>query len=216
MSNLVGQESFHLRSELHILRKLWHVFTGVLGLTLHLYFNPGKDVTASILLGLAILGFATDLIRPHYQKFNQFVFKVMGPLMRESERKGISGFPFYALGTSLSMFFFEEKVAILGILFLVFSDPVSSVIGITYGRDKIIKNKSIQGSLAGFCVCYFISFSYCFHYMGSDSKIIMFSLFAAIFGTLSELLSFITDDNLTIPLVSGLGITLVNLLIPLF
>ncbi len=199
-----------LRSDLHLLRKCWHMGTGLAGLSLHINFNLAKEQTASALLSIAILAFLVELVRAKNSKFNEMVLKVMGPFMRESERNCMSGFPFYALGTALSLFFFSEKIAILAILFLIFSDPISSVFGVLYGKDKILPNKSLQGSLAGFITCYVISLLYLLGNGVEEYSLIWFAMLAAIIGVFSELLSVFLDDNLTIPLVSGLGITLLN------
>ena len=199
-----------LRNDLHLLRKFWHIGTGLAGLSAHINLNLAKEQTATILLSVAILAFMVEFIRAKNVKFNEMVLKVMGPFMRESERNGMSGFPFYALGTSLSLFFFSEKIAILAILFLIFSDPISSVFGVLFGKDKILPNKSLQGSLAGFVTCYVISLLYLLGSGVEDYSLIWFAMLAAVIGVFSELLSVFLDDNLTIPLVSGLGITVVN------
>ena len=116
----------------------------------------------------------------------------------------------------MSLFLFPEKLALLSIFFLVFSDPVSSFFGIKYGKDKILKNKSLQGSVAGFCVCYLISLIYCLVHSQAGISILGFSLLAGVIGSLSELLSVYIDDNLTIPVASGAGLTLLNLFFNVF
>ena len=51
----------------------------------------------------------------------------------------------------------------------------------------------------------------------SDLNLIIFSVSAGIIGSLSELASaFNIDDNLTIPVLSGAGLTLVNGMIGIF
>ena len=134
----------------------------------------------------------------------------MGPFMRESERNGLSGFPFYALGAGLSLYFYSEKIAILSVLFLVFSDPISSFFGVLLGREKILPNKSLQGSLAGFITCYLVTLFYLNAYGENTVQALAFALFAGLVGSLSELLSIFVDDNLTIPVCSGFGLMILN------
>ena len=124
--------------------------------------------------------------------------------------------PFYALGVGMSLFFFEEKIAILSILFLIFSDPISSIMGILFGRDKILPNKSMQGSLAGAMCCYCLTLGYGLTYANADFDLLTFSLLAGLLGSLSEMASVYLDDNLTIPVLSGAGLTLLNLFLPVF
>lgn len=136
---------------------------------------------------------------------------MMGPFMRESEKDSLSGLPFYALGVSISLYFFDEKIAILGILFLIFSDPISSAIGILFGKDKILGGKkSIQGAAAGFVTCYMLALFYTLNFVPLTYSLLGFALAAGIIGSISELLSIFVDDNLTVPIISTLGLTVLN------
>lgn len=207
----------HKRSDLHILRKLWHISTGSLGL--YLFFQSTETIRfwAIVVLAIAITGFAIDLFRTRVPAFNSIFIKVAGPLMRRSEREGLSGLPFYALGVSLSLFFYSRDIAILSVMFLVFSDPLSSFFGVLYGKDKILPNKSLQGAVAGFFTCYIITLFYTMNNATVGTQILTFSLIAGLIGSASELISaYNIDDNLTIPVVSGLGMTLLNHYITIF
>src|SRR5690606_3213127 len=146
----------------------------------------------------------------------KFVIRLMGPLMRKSEREGVSGLPFYALGISLSLLFYQPDLALISIMFLIFSDPVSSFFGVLYGKDKILPNKSLQGFVAGFFTCYLVSLFYLLNSGISSVNMLVFSLIAGIIGAGSELISaFNIDDNLTIPVISGLGLTILNHFLPI-
>ena len=207
----------HKRSDLHILRKLWHISTGSLGLFLFINSEMSQTVWASIIMGIALAGFAADFIRNRIPAFNSLVIKLMGPLMRRSEREGVSGLPFYALGVSLSLFFYPRDIAIVSSMFLVFSDPLSSFFGVLYGKDKILPNKSLQGAVAGFFTCYLITLFYAMNSSTLGTHILVFSIIAGVIGAASELISaFNIDDNLTIPVLSGLGLTLLNHYIVVF
>ncbi len=207
----------HKRSDLHILRKLWHISTGSLGLFLFINSEMSQTVWASIIMGIAVAGFSADFIRNRIPAFNSLVIKLMGPLMRRSEREGVSGLPFYALGVSLSLFFYSRDIAIVSSMFLVFSDPLSSFFGVLYGKDKILPNKSLQGAVAGFFTCYLITLFYAMNSSTLGTHILVFSIIAGVIGAASELISaFNIDDNLTIPVLSGLGLTLLNHYIVVF
>ena len=208
--------SLHLRSDLHLLRKTWHIFTGLSGLNLHFQSNLAPQFTANVLFTVAVLGFLVDISRMYSEQLNHIVMRTMGPFMRESEKKSFSGFPFYALGVALSLTLYQEKLAILAILFLIFSDPISAVFGVIFGKDKILPNKSLQGATAGFVTCYFLALFYGLLYLRPSFDLLSFSLFAGFVGMVSELASGKIDDNLTIPLISGGGLTLLNLFVPLY
>lgn len=203
------------RSDLHLLRKAWHILTGLFGL--FIYFTLGytaKSVGMGILIfGLLSLGF--EYARLNSEKLNVFVLKYMGIFMREAERNSLSGLPFYALGVGSSLVFFDEKIAILSILFLIFSDPISSAFGIKYGTQKIYANKSLEGSVAGFITCFIIVLVFGMLNLNVNINLFAFSLIAATAACLTELFSINIDDNLTIPIVSGVVMTVTNMIIPI-
>ncbi|WP_096910195.1 diacylglycerol/polyprenol kinase family protein [Halobacteriovorax marinus] len=208
--------SMALRSEVHLTRKLWHMGTGLSGLSIYNHFSLESRDMGIYLMALGLAALLVEFTRLNVSSFNAIILKVMKPFMRESERNSLSGFPFYALGAAISLLLFEEKIAILSILFLIFADPISSFFGILYGKDKIISNKSLQGCIAGFLVCYILTFAYGSYFYRPGVDLLVFSVLAGLFGALSELCSIVIDDNLTIPVLSGLGITAINILIPIF
>lgn len=216
MSQVKMSTPLRMRSDLHLLRKVWHISTGLIGLLVYKKTGFTPEFTASMLLGLAVTAFLFELLRLRNPKINQLALVIMKPVMRESERNSVSGLPFYALGVSLALFFFPERIAILSILFLIFADPIASFIGILYGRDKILPNKSLQGTIAAFLVCYIATIIYGLVYVGPSMNLLVFAVAGGIIGCFSEMCSQFVDDNLCIPVVSGLGLYLVNFIIPLF
>ncbi len=205
-----------LRSEIHLIRKLWHMGTGLIGLSVYNQLELEARQMGMFLLILGIAALIVEFSRLNFPVINTIVLKFMKPFMRESERSSLSGFPFYALGAAISLLLFSEKIAILSILFLIFSDPISSFFGILYGKDKIITNKSVQGCVAGFLVCYSLTFLYGSYFYKPGIDLLLFSIIAGAIGTISELCSVVIDDNLTIPVLSGLGLTVINFIFPIF
>jgi diacylglycerol kinase (CTP) len=205
------------RSDLHIARKLWHIFCGCAAVGT--YFVSGIELHfwGWVALAIAIGGFLLDFLRLNNKKFNEFAIKVLAPIMRKSEKESFSGLPFYALGISLSIYFYQKDIALISILYLVFSDPISSFFGVQFGKDQILPNKSLQGTIAGFFSCYFITIIYLANNPTTSLNLLGFSLLAALIGTISELFSaFNIDDNITIPVVSGAGLTVLNYLFQIF
>ena len=207
-----NQVKLKSRANLHLSRKLWHIGGGVLILSSYEALGFDSLSAGMFLISYSLLNFCFEFLRLNNSRFNQAVLTALGSFMREDERKRVSGMPFYALGAGLSFYLFPEKLAIMSILFLTFSDPISSVVGVLYGKNKFLPNKSIQGSGAGAVVCFLISYL-CLTIWSPESSnvIIPFSIAAGLLGSFSELLSiFNLDDNLTIPLFSGLGLLALN------
>lgn len=216
MSQFRLSSPLRMRTDLHLLRKTWHISTGLIGLLAYYKSGFSPEMTATVLLTFAVAAFLFELARLKNEKLNQLAMLLMKPIMRESERNSVSGLPFYALGVSLALFFFPERIAILATLFLIFADPIASFIGILYGRDKILPNKSLQGTIAAFSVCYIVTIVYGLIYVGPSMGLLVYAIMAGFIGAISEMCSQFVDDNLCIPVISGLGLYLVNFLIPLF
>ncbi|MFZ4714743.1 MAG: diacylglycerol/polyprenol kinase family protein [Bacteriovoracaceae bacterium] len=199
------------RTDMHLLRKIWHMATGSVAVALFFLSGQDQQTWGWVALGLAFLGFSADFIRLRYPKANEFAIKFMGIFMRESERNDYSGLPFYSLGCGLALLLYSSNIAVISVLFLVFSDPISSYFGVKYGKEKILPNKSLQGTTAGFCTCYLITLVYGICLGNVSFDLLLFALLAGAVGAISELFSVMVDDNLTIPVVSGLGLTGLNM-----
>ena len=197
------ESSLRLREDLHIVRKIWHIATGVCGLLFYHFSGLSKSDLGYSLLIFGLFAFLFDTVRIRVSFLNALTISIMRPFMRDSEKNGYSGFSFYALGVALTLLFYEERVAVLAVCFLVFSDPISSFFGILYGTRKILPNKSLQGTLAGGICCFFISLLYVLAHAGFPDYTMLFVLSAGVAGALAELFSFQLDDNLTLPIFQG-------------
>lgn len=205
------------RTDMHILRKLWHVTCGMVAIVIYQLSHVELFYWGFVALALAVLGFGLDFIRLRNQNFNRLALRLLGPIMRKGEADGFSGLPFYALGVALAIFLYTPKIALLAIFFLVISDPVASFIGINFGKEKILPNKSLQGTVAGFFACYLITLYYISDMAISSFNMLAFAILAGVIGAISELTSaFNIDDNLTIPVLSGAGLSLLNYFFKIF
>jgi dolichol kinase len=205
--SLLGLVKLNKRNDLHLVRKLWHMGAGLTGLYAYYASGSTQREMSIYLFILSLLVLIVEVLRLRVPSVNRVAIKVMGPFMRESEVDQYSGFVFYGLGVALSLFLFPERYAILSALFLMFADPISSAVGILYGKKKFLPNKSVEGTLACAVTCYLITLLYmsCFGYTGT--KLFLFSFLAGFIAAISEMLSVWIDDNLTIPVFSGLGLT---------
>ena len=210
--NQLLERRLQSRSDLHLARKLWHISIGLCGLLAYVHLDHYLTHLdfVRIALGIGIFSLLGDVLRLNVPAVNEAVVKLMGPFMRKSEISAPSGMPFYALGVACALYFSSPKVGFLAVMFLVFADPVASAVGVRYGTSQIVKGKSLEGTLACFLVCYFLSLSYCLHYSDGTWSLVAFSLAAALIGSVSELVSVYLDDNFTIPVISALGIEQIN------
>lgn len=122
-----------------------------------------------------------------------------------TSEKIFTGTGFFFLGCFLSMIFFEPTIATCSMFFLVLGDMTAAIVGISFGSIKIGK-KSLEGTVAMFAVCFTIGSIFFFNVTGSSSIVFI----AALTATLVELLGpekWWADDNITIPLSTGMAFT---------
>jgi len=110
---------------------------------------------------------------------------------------------YFFLGIIITLFIFQAnlEVANAAILILLFGDSASTLVGKRWGKVKLPfqENKTLEGSLAFLLV----------GFIASLTQLTMIpALSGALSGALTEAYSPL-DDNLTIPLVAGLVISLV-------
>ncbi|EFA75258.1 hypothetical protein PPL_11333 [Heterostelium album PN500] len=161
------------------------------------------------LMGSITLGyFIWECLRLNIPAVKEFCLKAYGGMMREKERDSFNGVLFYLLGSTLCIYFFRPLIAIASILFLIIGDFCAALIGISYGKTRIFGKKSLEGTLAMFFVCLLISLAL----FWQSNLCEQLAFWGALSAALVELLnpSFI-DDNLTIPIVSGLMIELISI-----
>ena len=198
--------------EIHLPRRIWHVGTGLFGFTIYNIFSISQKSMGTMLLFLSLTAFLIEFLRFRHPFLNRQIIRKMGIFMRDTEVKNYSGFPFYSLGCASALLLFDENIAHLSLFFLIFLDPIAGCFGILFGKNKIFFEKSLQGFLAGLLVGFLITWIYCSFFLGGSGsgRILVFSFCAGLIGACAELFSFFWDDNLTIPFLSGLGLTMIN------
>lgn len=201
-SRIEGTKQLKLRNDLHIARRVWHV-CGVL-VMVAIYNLVPRPVSLALLVAHILVLVPLDLLRTRKPWLNKVALNWFDAVLRNSEVNQLSGLSYLLFGALFIVSLFPEKVVTLSLLMLAVGDPTSSVVGILYGRDKIIGNKSLQGALGGFAACTFVSLIY-FLVMGlMIDRILFVTLLAGVIGMLSEIVPVgKLDDNLTFPIISS-------------
>lgn len=195
---------FHIRNDLHLARKAWHMIMGLV--IAFLYMSGVSRGTAVVLLGFFLgLDLVLENLRLRSPAVNERILKFWAPFMRFHEIHQMSTVPHYLASVILAIAIFPKPVAVLSILYLACGDPIASLIGILYGHKgpRLAGGKTMIGTLAGICTCTLVSVVYL-----SSLSVPVFTLFAVswlggLAGGMAELLPLEVDDNFTIPVVSG-------------
>ena len=154
---------------------------------------------ALIVSGAALaLALMIDAIRLSSGPINDWFFRKLGFLIRESERKSLNTSTLFIFSIFLAVLLFEKRVAVMCLLFLAVGDPIAAMVGTAFGRHRIL-GKSFEGSAACFLACFIVA---------QMQFPVHIALWAALCATLFELLSAQINDNISIPLFSGIAVTL--------
>ena len=184
-------------------RKSLHLITNSI-IPIVYYFLDIPQMLMSELLGLAAIMFIIiDLGRTRNIWIAKVFQKFFNRMMRSHELDGkLTGASYLLIGSFITVMLFPRGIAVLALLFATFGDTFAALIGKKFGRIKI-GSKTLEGFLAGFAVCLLISF------LVPDVPNIIkyFGAFSAMF---IELMPIRIDDNLRIPLFSGLVMDIVK------
>lgn len=192
------------RSDLHLMRKLWHMSMGVLIVSIYLAGMPSNFGVLLLSVALAIT-LIVETLRLKYPIINEKFLNVWSPLMRSHEVNRMSTVIPYILAAIIAVGVFPKPVAVLSILYLACGDPLASLFGILYGNRSIrFKNgKSLIGTMAGVFVCMMITFVFLLSSGFPMSSVLPISIIGGLAGGTAEWLPFDVDDNLSIPVISG-------------
>ena len=180
---------------MQIYRKIWH-FSFLWAPIVYYYWMSTRSAILLSLLALAVF-LLLDLVRLNWKGVNEIAYRLLPWLLKDQEQRSLNSAIYFSLSCLICALFFERRVAALAIVLLCVGDPVAAVIGSRYGSIRIL-NKSLQGSLSCFVVCYGASLFFV------DPTV---AFWAALTATFFELISSRLNDNLSIPIFSGLMVT---------
>lgn len=189
-----------------ILRKAFHLSSLWMPI---LYLYISTRLMLYILVPLTVIAVIVEILRKISPELNRLINSTISSIMRDKEKKSVSGATYLLIAASFSVFFFNKEVAILALSILMISDSCAALIGRRYGKIRIL-DKTLEGSLSffisGIAVYYFLMI-FC-----GFSLPLSISMFAIFSTTIVELFSkkIYLDDNLTIPLTIGLVFSLVS------
>ncbi len=160
------------------------------------------------IIGAALFLFLTlDTLRIFNKKINQALFKSFKTIVKNKEKKNVSTTTYLLISFILSIYFFDKNTAILAMFLTILGDGIAEIYGRSYGKRKIIGNKTTTGSLVCFGCCLFLGIVLAQFYQYTYLAIFIGSLAT----TIIELISTKIDDNLTLPLGVSIALKLAEL-----
>ncbi|EKD41256.1 MAG: hypothetical protein ACD_73C00790G0004 [uncultured bacterium] len=193
-------------------RKIFHTLSGLFGLWLWAYSGLQESTVLIILGTYFTYAVSTEILRKVYPGYNRWMIKTCGHMMREHEKTRISSATYYLGSMFFVMVVFPKEVSILTLFFIAVGDTAAGIVGVLWGKHKLTKHASLEGTLACFTVCFLATVFFVsgaipqFELHGSN--IYLFSLIAGIIACVAESSIKKLDDNLVMPLLSAPALTL--------
>lgn len=184
-----------------LLRKLTHLFALIIPLGYY-YLDLSKWQMLAIMIPVTLCILIVDISRLLDWRLWRLFRGIVAPMIRRNETAGedFTGAAYILTASCFVIGLFSQPVAVLSLAFIIIGDPAAAIIGRKYGRHRF-KNKSLEGSLAFFLAA-------CLPAVAAPGIPLIPALSAAAVATVTEALSFQVDDNTTVPLISGLYLTL--------
>jgi dolichol kinase len=192
------------RDDLHLGRRLFHVVNGVATATAYALLFTHQQVV-HIFGTIACIVYVVDRVRIAYpEAVARLAPWVNRVLVRAEEEVRESAMIPYAIAVLLTILSVPKPAALIAVYTLAIADPLAAVVGIRWGRRRVAKNRTLEGSLAFFGSTLTIAALVLAKSTGAPGLTIAAAAFTIGLGAaVCELLPLRIDDNLTIPLFVG-------------
>jgi dolichol kinase len=198
---LTDCKNFSINHEFSLKNELWRQISHLLIIIFPLaYLFVLQETLLYFLIPICTTIILIDYFRHKYGFLANIVNKLFATILREHEKKQLSGASYFSIGALVIFPIAPENIAINAFLILAISDSLATIIGKKIKSEPFFE-KSLSGSLAFFISAILITISLAL-FLDESILYYLFALPAIIAATIIEarpkLLNL--DDNLTIPL----------------
>jgi dolichol kinase len=135
------------------LRKLLHIAAAIVPAG---YFFLAKPVVVAALLLALLVAAVVETMRFRHPLFRVLFAQLFGPLMRKTEHHHLTGATYLIIGMLLTVLLFPKTVAIYGMFVVILSDALAAVVGRLWGKIRLYRSKTLEGTAAFFVSCYLL------------------------------------------------------------
>lgn len=179
-------------------RAIFHAVLGIL--IIFLIYNLSRPVALIIIACGTTAFLAVDVARLQVPGLKSLFSRCLALFLRQKEENRLTGCSYFLLGCLITVLVFPKEIAIAAILFLSVGDPAAGIIKRWKGRIWI-GSKSLEGNIACLVVCLLVAV---FIIVVSGQPAAGVVIAGAIFAAVIQGLPLPINDNLTIPIFSGL------------
>ncbi len=181
-----------------IARKVIHLSNAIIPLSYYYFFSNKIDMII-VLASFLIFCFFIEIFRKNNIKLTKIFSNWFEFMMRQKEKEGeLTGATWVFVGAIFTILIVPDPFNILSLLFLAFGDTFAAIIGKKFPFINLGR-KTLSGSVAGFFACLTVGL---FIDIPIAYEIIIIGAFMAMF---IEILPLPINDNVSIPIFSGLS-----------
>jgi len=163
--------------------------------------------TTLIALGaVAVIFLSFELLRRRYSRVNNLFFFLFRPMLRDYEKQQFTGAAYTLIGSFIAFLIFPQEVAALAVAFLAVGDPLAAIAGRHIGRREIFK-RTLEGDITCFLACMLVGLIFYWSGVYIELPVIVAGAFAA---TMAEAIQLPVNDNLIMPLLAALVMTMLG------
>ena len=171
------------------------------------FLQLDKADMLAIMVPVALLMVLLDISRlRNWAIYRSFISRIITPMIRDHEHAGdFSGATYILLSVCLTVALYAKPIAIAALVFIIVGDVLAALIGRKFGRHRFGR-KSVEGSLACLVGTLVVASL-------APGIALPVSVFGAVVATITEAASSRIDDNISVPIISGLAMTLLGKII---
>lgn len=168
------------------------------------FLHLDRPQMLSIMVPVTVAMILIDIARLRQWLFwKAFARRILSPVIRRHEMAGdFTGATYILLSVCLTVALYDKPIAIAAMAFIIVGDTLAALVGRRFGRHRF-GNKSVEGSLA--CLVGTVIVAVLMPDLPMGIR-----LLGAVVATIVEALPLGIDDNITVPILSGLSMTLLD------
>jgi len=158
----------------------------------------------AVMIPIAVLMILIDISRLRNWSFwYRFACRIGGRMVRGHETAGdFTGATYILLSVCFTVAFYSRPIAVAALSFIIVGDTLAALIGRKFGRHWFGR-KSVEGSLGCLLGTVLVA-------LLVPELTLTVALVGAVVATVAEALSTKIDDNITVPILAGLAMTLLS------
>ncbi len=188
-------------------RKATHMFALVIPAGYQI-LGLSKGDMLTIMVPIAIFTIAVDISRLRNGWLWRTIFRhVFGHMIRSHEQNGdFTGATYIFISVVAAVALFTKPIAVAALSFIIVGDTLAALVGRRLGKHKFIRAKTVEGTTACLIGTVLVA-------LLVPDLALSVGLTGAVVAALIEAMPLGLDDNVSVPLIAGLVMTVSGILI---